>query len=494
MGFFDFLKSSPKPDDTRLSTVLHANVERIRNETGHSPDVVVRLFDCPDRKLKAAAVYVDGLADKHMVGDFVQWSFRTDGVGSSKAWFQTVRERALSVVDIKTVSEWNELMLALLAGETVLLIDGVPEAICGNTRGGKTRNVEEPTNQVATRGPKDSFTETLGINVSLVRRRIKNPNLWMEVMKIGRTTKTDVAMMYVRGRADDNLVREVKSRLDAVRADIVLESAYIEEWIQDRTTTPFPMIYNTERPDIVAGNLLEGRVAILVDGTPFALIVPTVLPQFFQSVEDYYQRYDVASLIRLLRYASFVISMLVPSFYIALVSYHHEMIPTTLLLKLAAAREGVPFPVFVEALIMEICFEILREAGLRMPRAIGQAVSIVGPIVLGQAAVQAGIVSPAMMITVAITGIASFSTPAYNLALTARVLRFGLMVLATSFGFYGLAMGCIFLVAHVCSLRSFGVPYLSPIAPFRRSEQKDSVFRWPFPLFGKAGGSRRGGE
>ena len=234
------------------------------------------------------------------------------------------------------------------------------------------------------RGPKDSFSESIGTNISLVRRRIKSPNLWLENMKIGNVTQTDVAIMYIKGIVSDSIVEELKQRLHAIEIDSILESCYIEELIQDQTFTPFPTVYNTERPDVVAGNLLEGRIAIYVDGTPFVLIVPTVFAQYFQSAEDYYHRFDIGIFVRLLRYIGFFISLLGPSIYVAAITFHQEMIPTTLLNSLAAQREGIPFPAFVEALLMEGSFEVLREAGVRMPRAVGQAVSIVGaPVVLG---------------------------------------------------------------------------------------------------------------
>ncbi len=225
--------------------------------------------------------------------------------------------------------------------------------------------------------------------------------------------------------------------------------------------------------------MLEGRVAILVDGSPFVLIAPTVFMQFFQSPSDYTHRFDIGNFLRILRYIAFFISLIAPSVYIAAITFHQEMIPTTLLISLAASREGVPFPAFIEALLMETSFEVLREAGIRMPRAVGQAVSIVGALVLGQAAVQAGIVSPAMVIIVAITGIASLSTPSYDMAISARILRFVLMILAASFGFYGITLGLIIMIAHLNSLRSFGIPYLAPFSPFIPADQKDALFRFP---------------
>jgi spore germination protein KA len=466
---------------------LKDNLQHIRQEVGNSPDVVIREFEIGGLQLQAAAVFIDNLVDQKLVDDFVMRSLMVDiSQGTSKSTvsdknvFDVIKDKALTIGTVKVIKDWNGLMLSILSGDTIILIEGWAEAISGSTRGGESRGVEEPSSQVVIRGPKDGFTESIGTNVSLVRRRIKSPNLWLETMKIGDVTQTDVAFMYIKGIANDKLVLEVKQRLNDIEIDGVLESGYIEDLIQDQPFSPFPTVYNTERPDSVAANLLEGRIAIFVDGTPFVLIAPTTFFMFFQSSEDYYQRYDIATAVRLLRFLAFFIALFGPSVFVAAITFHQEMIPTPLLISLSAQREGVPFPAFVEALLMEVSFEILREAGVRMPRAIGQAVSIVGALVLGQAAVQAGIVSSAMVIVVAITGIASFSTPTFNMAISVRLLRFLLTICAATYGFYGIAIINMMMIAHLCSLRSFGMPYMAPMAPFIPADQKDTLLRLPF--------------
>lgn len=465
---------------------LTANLQQLRQELGFSPDLRIREWELGEQGIRVAVAYTNNLIDMQIVSEFILRSlsvFGTDDLAarlfSPDDTLLFIKSRAVKVGEVRETEDWTDLAVSVVSGDTAILIDGCVKAVVCGTRGGEWRSISEPTTEVTIRGPKDSFNESIATNITLLRRRIMNPDLWLETMKIGNVTKTDVAVMYIKGVADENIVQEVKRRLKEVKLDSVLESGYIEELIQDQTFTPFPTMYNSERPDVVAKNLLEGRVAVLVNGTPFVLIVPTVLAQFFESAEDYYQRYDISSFLRLIRYISFLISLLVPSIYIAGVTFHQDMIPTSLLFSLAASREGVPFPALVEALIMEVTFELLREAGIRLPRAVGQAVSIVGALVLGQAAVQAGIVSPAMVIVVAITGIASFAIPAYNLAISARLIRFLFMILSASFGFYALTLGMIVLTAHLCSLRSFGVPYLTPFAPFLPSEQKDTVVRFP---------------
>ncbi|GGI45384.1 spore germination protein KA [Paenibacillus marchantiophytorum] len=381
--------------------------------------------------------------------------------------------------EVRTVGTFAELCENMMCGETILFINGHPLAFSVNTGGGDQRSVEEPSTQSVVRGPRDGFTESIGTNISLIRRRIKSPNLWLETMKIGRVSQTTVSMMYINGIASDKIVAEVRTRLQRIDIDGILESGNIEELIQDETFTPFPTMYNTERPDVAAAGLLEGRVAILVDGTPFILKAPALFVQFFQSAEDYYQRSEFATLIRILRYICFFISLMAPSFYIAVTTFHQELVPSSLLFNLAAQREGIPFPAFVEALLMEVTFEILREAGVRLPKTVGQAVSIVGALVIGQGAVDAGLVSPAMVIVVAITAISNFVIPAFSMGIPIRILRFILMMFAATFGLFGITVGLIGMVQHLCTLRSFGVPYMSPMAPFVLADQKDTIIRLP---------------
>ena len=347
----------------------------------------------------------------------------------------------------------------------------------GNTQ---YRQVSEPTSQTVIRGPKDSFVESLSTNQSLIRRRIRNKNLYFEEFIIGHETKTKINIVYVKGIANEEIIEEIRTRLNKINVSAIFESANIEELIADKTLTVFPLALNTERPDTVAGNIMEGKIGIIVDGTPFVLFVPTVFTDFFVSSEDYYHNFFVSSFIRILRYISFMIVLLTPAAYVGLLTYDQEMLPTNLLISIAAQREGVPFPAVVEVFIMEFTFEILREAGIRMPRAVGQTVSIVGALVVGQAAAQAGLISNIMVIIVAITATANFVAPVYSLATATRMLRFVLIIISAFFGLYGILLGLIVMVAHLASLRSFGVPYLAPVAPFNVKDQKDQLIIFPY--------------
>ncbi|PJW13524.1 spore germination protein [Geobacillus sp. Manikaran-105] len=470
-----------------LSAELAVNIDIIRQKTGESNDVVIRRFVLGQEwQTKAAIIFVDGLVDEKNVYEFVltpllQASFPL--ALEEKERFQWIEKNLAAVGGVKHVIDWEHLFLELFSGETIILLDGVPSAVSASTKGGQYRAVEEPQTQIAVRGPREGFTESLRTNTAMIRRRIRNPNLWLETMQIGTVTQTDVAIMYIKGIVNEGIVKEVRERLRRIDIDSVLESGYIEQLIEDQTFTTFPTTYHTERPDIVAANLLEGRVAVFVEGTPFVLLAPAVFIQFFQAVEDYYARFDIATALRFLRVLIFFISLVAPAIYIASTTFHQEMIPTQLVIAIAAQREEVPFPGFVEALVMEVTFEILREAGVRLPRAVGQAVSIVGALVIGQAVVEAGLVSSAMVIVVSITAITSFATPSFAIAISARLILFGLMFLAAMFGFYGIMMGILAMMIHLCSLRSFGVPYMSPLAPFIPTNMGDTLFRVPTWMF-----------
>lgn len=477
-------KNASQPNDQPSKVIqssLQDQIDYIREKTGNSIDVVIRKLQLRDGNAPdVAVVFVEGISDSKAINDFlIESIIHKSTIPSSRPIFEILFEKVVALGDVKEITDWDNLYLSLMSGESIILVDGAQKVISASTRGGEQRSIEEPGSQVTVRGPRDGFTENIRTNTSLIRKRIQNPNLWLENMKIGSVTKTDVSIMYIKGIAKDEIVEEIRDRLKRIEIDSILESGYIEQLIEDQAFTTFPTLYHTERPDMVAGNLLEGRVAIIVNGTPFVLIAPAVFIQFFQSVEDYYGRPDIATALRFLRILIFFISIIAPAAYIAVTTFHQEMIPTQLLIAIAAQRETVPFPAFFEALIMEVSFEILREAGVRMPRAVGSAISIVGALVIGQAAVQAGIVSPAMVIIVAITAIANFATPAFAVAISSRLIRFGFMFAAATFGFYGIILGVIILAVHLCSLRSFGVPYLTPIAPLIPENLGDTIVRLP---------------
>lgn len=497
--FSSIIKQKPNNDHTLIQdppevsterTVIFSdldnNLQWIKDSLGHSTDVIQREFIIgfhPERR--AAVIYIDGLTDVAMVQEFIIKTLQTDTLNQtagealpSDYLFLHIKKHAVAVSQITEISDYEKMFSSLLRGDAILLIDQCQQGIAAGAAGGEDRGVQTPEDQSVVRGPRDAFTENLRTNTALIRRKIHNPNLWLKTRTIGSVSQTNVAIMYIQGIAEPQVIDEIHARLDKINISGVLESGIIEQLIEDTTLTPFPTIYNTERPDVIAAGLMEGRVAILVDRTPFVLLVPALFNHFFQAAEDYYQRSDFG-LLRLLRFISFIIALMGPSVYIAITTFHQEMLPTQLMISIAAGREGVPFPAFIEAFMMETIFEILREAGVRMPRAIGQAVSIVGALVVGQAAVEAGLISPGMVIVVSITAISSFVLPSYNLGIAVRLLRFPIMGLAAVAGFFGLFIGVCIILLHLCGLKSFGVLYMSPFAPYNKNDMKDSLFRFP---------------
>lgn len=475
----------PKQETTENNQVLfhdlNRNKQKIRSYLGDSSDIVMREMTINEQK--CLLIYLDNLVDKHVIQHAIIDKLidlqRAGNSNSDCSLYQLLKSSVLSTTAFSEVSSFQELLRHMLDGDTILLTEECAAGLAVESNGVQDRGVQEPSTQQVVRGPKDAFTENISINIGLIRKRIKHPNLWLESFDLGKKTQTKVTIVYLHGVVQPKIVKEVQQRLKRINVDSILESGNIEELIQDKTYTPFPTVFNSERPDAISAGILEGKVAILIDGTPFVLLVPSLFIEFFHSSEDYYNRHDIATFLRGLRFISFFLALLTPSTYIALTTFHQEMIPTTLLVSLAAQREGIPFPAFVEALIMEITFELLREAGVRLPSPIGSAISIVGALILGQAAVDAGIVSAMMVIIVSLTAISSFIFPSYNLAISVRLLRFGFMILGATLGLFGIFIGILLLALHLSSLRSFGIPYLTPFSPLVTSDQKDAILRKP---------------
>ncbi|WP_284036660.1 spore germination protein [Neobacillus sp. 114] len=386
----------------------------------------------------------------------------------------------LNASQVVQVETFQTIVDQLLAGGTIVLINTFKKVLVISEQKWEQRSIDEPVSEAVVLGPREGFTENIRTNTSMIRRRLKTTKLKLEYLKLGNLSQTNVVITYLEGIADVSIVEEVRSRLNMIDIDAIEDSSYIVEFIEDEPFSVFPQVLQTERPDRLAGNLLEGRIGIIVDNSPFALIVPVTFFQMMNSPEDYYGRFIMTTFIRLIRYLFLLIALLFPSIYIAVTTFHQELLPTNLLFSVAASRDKVPFPAVIEALLMEITFEALREAGLRLPRPIGSTVSIVGALVIGQSAVEAGIVSAPLVIVVATTGIASFMFPSYPLTGAIRLLRFFMIFMAGTLGFYGILLGVFFILAHLVQLRSFGVPYLAPLAPFHFNNMKDIIIRVPW--------------
>ncbi|MCR4429606.1 MAG: spore germination protein [Tepidanaerobacteraceae bacterium] len=470
-----------------LDENIEKNIKCLKTIFEKCSDIIFREFVfAQNEQIKLALIYTDGLADKGQVSDQIMRALALEvpmavpGRVITKAQaLEFIKERGLCIHQIKETNKVGEVVNAILSGDTVLLVDGHDTAIINGARGWEARAITDPEAEPTVRGPRESFVESLRVNTSLLRRKIKNPNLKIESFQVGRLSTTDVAIAYLEGVANPAIIKEVKTRIERIKIDAILETGYIEELIEDEPWSPFPTVNHTEKPDRVAAMLLEGRIAIFVDGTPFVLTVPSLMVEFLHASEDYYERFIFTSAVRIVRYLAAFASLVLPSLYIAIVSYHHELLPTALLLSVAAQREKVPYPAFFEVFLMELVFEVLREAGIRLPRPIGQAISIVGALVLGDSAVRAGFVAEATIIVVAFTGISSF-TFHYSASISFRLLRFFLMILSGTLGIFGLTIGISAICIHLCGLRSFGVPYLSPVVPTAYSDLKDVVIRAPW--------------
>lgn len=465
-----------------MSKKLNENVDWIKRELGNSSDISINIGTVGNNQdLHYASIYIHNLVDSSRINTL---SMEISGILLSKSmishdYFDIVKNTLSSFRKAQEGSDYNTLIDNLLSGGTVFLLDGNDKFFSIYSGATEGRTVGEPSSQTVIKGPKEGFVERIDINIALIRKRIKNKDLRVEQLVLGTVSHTQIALMYIDKIAEKEIVDEIKNRLYKIKIDNLAESNYIEELIKDDRYTFFPTFFNSERPDAIAAGLIEGRIAILVDGTPFVITAPTVMAEFFQASEDYYNNFTVSSFIRLIRLICFFLALLVPALYIALITFNQEVIPTSLLISIAAQREGLPFPAFIEALLMELTFEVLREAGVRMPRVIGPTVSIVGGLVLGQAAVEAGIVSAVMVVLVSITAIASLAISNYAMSNAVRLLRFFLMILATVLGLYGVFMGMILILLHLCKLKSIGVPYLTPFAPKIKGGYKDTLIRSP---------------
>ncbi|WP_409299913.1 spore germination protein [Peribacillus sp. SCS-155] len=480
--FTKVLEQTNPSDSTDLPIYpsLEDNLQLIKKVFENSSDVNFRKIQV-NETLKGLVVYIDGMADTKAIGDNVLKellaSYRKN---PDQIQNKSELQNNVSFPSVQFTKEFKKVFSQILFGAAVLFADGCEEAMILSVRKGVRRGVSEPTTEASIRGPREGFTENLRTNTALLRFRLKTTKLKFEPFVKGEQTQTNIVLCYIEGLADKSVLDEVRKRLDRIEIDSVLETGYIEELIEDNPYSPFPQLQYTERPDAAAGQLLEGCFAIFVDGTPFVLIGPVTAWQMLHASEDYYERFYISNFIRWLRFFFLFVALFTPALYIAVTTFHQDMLPTTLILSIAAAREAIPFPALVEALIMELSFEALREASVRLPKTVGQAVSILGALVIGQAAVEAGIVSAPMVIIVSMTGIASFAIPKFNFAISIRLIRFPLMILAGAFGLFGIIIGSSVVIAHVAQLHSFGVPYLSGLAPLKQHELKDILVRAPW--------------
>ncbi len=455
------------------------NISYIKELFKDNSDVIYRDFYAGD--IKAGIIYIDNMTNKELLNDYVLESLMLNEHKIRDV--KNIKDHLLTVSDVLEVSSMEKAVLFILSGDTAFFLDGLDKCYILSTRLWATRGVGEVANETSVRGAREGFSEVIRFNTVLVRRRVRDSRLKIVAKSLGTRSKTDTAMLYIEDIVNNDVLEKLKSRLNDINIDAILDSGYVEQLIEDDKWSLFPQVQVTERPDVVAAALYEGRIALIVDNSPQALIVPATLPNFFQSPDDYYQRWVYSSAVRILRLISIIISLIMPALYVAVTSFHTSIMPTKLAYSIAASREGVPFPAFIEAIIMELSLALLMESVTRLPRPIGATIGIVGGLVIGQAAVSAGIVSPIMIIIVSITAISSFITTNYEITFAFRIMRFILIILSAIIGLYGIALGFIIMTIHLIKLKSFGMPYLSPVVNIDRGDMKDNFIKYPIEYF-----------
>lgn len=462
-------------------------------------DVNIRKFtlNSKGKQYNSAIIYIDGMIDSELINHYLLQPLmlknqtnstdsqetiiinKNDDVNMHTTKNPSVKDLIFnSLLPQNTISlekDFSTIINKINNGFTCLIIDTLDEAFCIEAKGFKTRSISSPENEIVVRGSQEAFVENIRVNTSMIRRIVNNENLVIEQLNIGNITKTIVSFCYMKNIANEDLVNEVRYRLSNLEIDALITSGSLEQLIQDDSSILFPQLFATERADRACNNLLNGRVVILVNGSPYALIAPAVLVDFISSPEDTNLKHQYGNLIRFIRCIAFIVAMFLPSIYVATTNFHPELLPTDLVFAISSMRKSIPFPVIVEILVMEISFELIREASLRVPSPLGSTIGIIGGLILGEAAVSANLVSPLLIIIVAITGTCSYAIPDFSLNFTIRTFRFIYIILAFVSGFLGISFGLFIQLILLSNLKSFGVSYFSPYIPYG-NKNTDSTF------------------
>lgn len=483
-------ESKPLIEESLYDTSTVVTIDNINTILGSNADFISRVLllrDNPD--IPVTLCYLDGLVNTKIINDNVLKPLAQEKqFDTCKTAADAIGLISMGIVytsSIKLRANLKDLIDDILGGSTAIIFNDAKTAFTFEAKSDLKRSISEPAAETVIKGSKDSFVEELRTNTALCRKKIKSPYLSIEEISVGKQTKTTVAIVYIKNTARRKLVDEVKQRLEAIDIDAALTPGIIEELLIDDQYSAFPQVLYTERPDRFCVNIIEGRVGVMIESVPTTYIVPGTLLQFIQALDDYSFHFMVGSALRFLRFLAMFITLVLPGFYITITTFHPEMLPTELTFSIVASREGVPFPMFVEVIILLIAFEFLVEAGLRLPKAIGQTVSIVGALVVGQAAVEAKLISPATVIVIAITAIAGFTMPNQDFSNALRIWRFIFVILSSIIGIFGLTFGLIFLLYHWCKMESYGVPYLDPFVANEDEQLQDTLFRFPFSTMKK---------
>lgn len=456
---------------------FNTRLEQIQSELSNCSDITSQDIKINDQ-LQMTVIYISSIVNTKDLQQYIITPLLECELQTSVSEFQeAVQNGSFFVRNAEVSSRVDQTVNAILSGSVCIYQHVQEQMYTFPMKDYAKRSIPEAQNEMVLIGPQEAFIEDLDTNLALLRHKLKHKDFKIETYTLGEYTKTASCLVYIDGLCKPELLKLVQEKMNQIEMDGVLGVSYIAELIEKQPFSPFPQVQYTERPDTLTASMLEGRIGLIVDGSPYCLILPVTFFTLMQASEDYFQRFLPAIWIRWIRYLFLIISFLLPSFYIAITTFHPEMIPTDLLITIAAARERIPFPALIEGLMMELTFEALREAGIRIPKPIGQTISIIGAIVIGQAAVQAGIVSAPMVIVVSITGIASFIIPHFELGLSFRLLRFPVMILGGTLGLFGIIIAVFLIGWHLVTLESFGVPYMHPLAPLVWSDWKDVFIR-----------------
>lgn len=458
---------------------LQINIDKIINILGKKSTVVCKKFSIgKEEVIRAAVIYINALADKDFIDRdvlnplmlYVNEKLNAyDGIGVY------LSETYIPMSNTRVIKDVDKALEELKRGKTIVVMENTPEFIIIDTTGGEYRSVNEPVNEGIIRGAREGFVEKLETNISMLRRKIKDDNLVVEFLKVGRRSQTDVALVYLATVTDDKLVNKIRNKMSLVDIDSINASGELDQYIDKYRYNIFPQVYATERADKIVGNIMDGRVAVLVDGTPFAKTIPSFFTDFFQTTDDYFTRPILASFVRILRYmAAFIVVTLDPLF-MTLIRSNNEFIPIKFIIPIAQARQGIALSVFVEIMLMEVIIEFLREGGLRLPSKIAQTLSVVGGIIIGDTAVKSRVVSSTTLFIVGITTICSFLISNYDMSFAVRFLKFPMLIMAYGLGIFGIAIGWYLIFVYLCSIEYFGVPYFL----FTKSNMKDQFIRAP---------------
>ncbi len=477
-------KKIEKLKKTCISNNLQDNINMFKEI--YSPKITIgtvfREFELSlnNNSYRCCAIFIEGLSDSDSINDNIlkplmikQYNF--DNLDLAQA----IEDKILLQGNIDNKEKIEEIVIDINAGNCALFIDTLSHCYICDVKQNEHRTISTPINEVAIKGPHSGFVESIRANTALLRKVVNDENLMLEKIEIGKRSNTTCLMGYISNIANPKIVDDVRNRLKNISIDYLLDSGQLEQLIEDHPLLTMPQTISTERPDKIASHLSEGRVCIMVDNSPYVIVVPCTFWDLFHSAEDYSIRFQHATFIRLIRLVAYFCSIFLPGIYVALTNFHVSLLPTDLLFSIAAIKESLPFPLLIEILVMEISLELIREAGARMPNSIGSSLGIVGAVLLGQASVDAHLVSPMLILVVAITAISSFATPNYSLAFTFRILRFVYIILAAFMGFLGILFGAITHLVILCSVYSFGVPYMVGFNRYNKNPFTDTVVLAP---------------